>query len=237
MKNLRTSKLLFLFIMVLITLLAKPLFTATNARRFTDSFMLDSCSFSSTGRNPYFILEPGFEATFEGKEDGENVRNVITVLNETRVIDGIETRVVRERETHNGELVEISKNFFAICKRTNSVFYFGEITNIYENGMIVSHEGSWQQGVNGARGGLLMPGIILLGSRFQQEIAPEVALDRAEIVQMNLTLSTPAGIFENCIRTRETTPLEPDALEFKVYAPGIGLVQDDTLKIVSYSIQ
>lgn len=205
--------------------------------RFTSTFRdLAQCKFSSTGNNPYFPLIPGSKSVFEGKEGRENVRLTITVENQTKMIGGIETRIVKERETHNGELVEISHNFFATCKKDNSVFYFGEKTDIYENGHIVSHEGSWQHGENGAQAGLIMPGIVLLGSRFQQEVAPNVAMDRAEVVAVSLTVDTPAGHFTNVVKTREDTPLEKNSVEPKWYAPKVGLLQDDTLKLVSYDI-
>lgn len=224
------KRTLFTFCIVLLT--AKIL----SAQAFTDPFPMQQCSFSSTGRNPFMILEPGFQLTLEGVDEGENVRLTITVLNETKVIDGIETRVVRERETVGGELIEISRNYFAICKKNNSVFYFGEDVNFYENGMVVSHEGTWRHGVNGAHAGLQMPGIILLGSRYFQEVAPDVAMDRAQIVGVNATVTTPAGMFQNCLRIKETTPLEPDVVEFKTYAPGIGLISDnDVLKLVNVS--
>jgi hypothetical protein len=203
---------------------------------FTDSFMFEECDgFSSVGDNPFFSLEPGFQLVLEGEEDGEEVRLVITVLDETKTIDGVKTRVVRERETADGELVEVSKNYFAICNRDNSVVYFGEDVNIYESGVVVSHEGSWRAGVNGAKPGIIMPGIQLLGARYMQEIAPGVALDRAETVSISEVVETPAGTFENCLKTKETTPLEPGAVEFKFYAPDIGLIQDGELKLVDFS--
>src|SRR5688572_23430292 len=78
------------------------------------SFDLENCDFASTGENNYFILIPGYQVTLEGEEDGEELQLVITVLNETKVVDGIETRVVEEKETEGGNLVEISRNYFAI---------------------------------------------------------------------------------------------------------------------------
>jgi hypothetical protein len=80
-----------------------------------------------------------------------------------------------------------------------------------------------------------MPGVILNGGRYFQEIAPGVAMDRAEIVGRNFTVETPAGTFDNCLKTKESTPLEPDVFEIKLYAPGIGLVKDDTLSLISFS--
>jgi hypothetical protein len=204
------------------------------AKLFTTSFMMENCTFASTGTNPFFILEPGYQLVFRGVEDGEPAELIITVLNETKMVDGTETRVVEERESADGELVEISRNFFAICEETNSVFYFGEEVDDYEDGEIVSHSGEWLAGEGEAQAGIMMPGTVLLGSRYYQEVAPGVALDRAEIVSMNETVETPAGTFENVLAILETTPLEPDASEIKYHAAGIGLIQDKELKLEEY---
>jgi hypothetical protein len=103
---------------------------------YTSSFRTEDCTFSATGSNPYFTLEPNYRQVLVGNESGAAVEQTITVLNETREVNGTETRVVEERETEDGELLEISRNFFAICDETNSVFYFGEEVDDYENGAI-----------------------------------------------------------------------------------------------------
>ncbi len=201
--------------------------------RFTESFNLAECSFSSLGRHPYFILVPGYQLTLEGKEEGERVRLTIAVLDETKVIDGVETRVVEEREFRDGELVEISRNYFAICTQTNSVFYFGEDVELYEQGAIKSRRGSWRAGLNGAHAGLFMPGIVLLGARYFQEVAPGLAMDRAEIESVTEVLETPVGRFTHVLEIEESTPLEPGVEEIKFYAPGVGLVKDGPLEVVA----
>jgi hypothetical protein len=155
-------------------------------------------------------------------------------LNETREVNGTQTRVVEERESEGGELVEISRNFFAICEETNSVFYFGEEVDIYENGNIVGHEGAWRAGDDGNRPGIIMPGTILLGARYYQEIAPKIAEDRAEIIDMGGIVHTPKGDFMDTLITRETSALEPDVVELKYYAAGIGLIQEEDLKLEQY---
>lgn len=194
------------------------------------SFQIQEGELSSTGRNPYFILEPGYRMVLEkGRE-----RLTITVLNETRKIDGVETRIVEERETKNDRPVEISRNYFAISKRTNDVYYFGEDVDIYKAGRIISHEGAWLAGVNGARLGLAMPGVPTLDARYYQELAPGVAMDRAEIVSLRETLRTPAGMFKDVLKIVETSPLEPGAGEAKYYAADVGLLQDGLLKLVKY---
>ncbi|HZN54488.1 MAG TPA: hypothetical protein VFB67_04140 [Candidatus Polarisedimenticolaceae bacterium] len=204
------------------------------AADFTKDFDTKSCTFRSSGKNPYFDLTPGFRALFRGSENGKPVENTITVTDETKTVDGVETRIVEERETHGGKLVEVSRNYFAICEGTNSVFYFGEDVDLYRRDEIVGHGGSWLAGTNGAKPGLIMPGVNLLGARYFQEVAPGIAMDQAETAALNETVKTPAGVFEHCLKVRETNPLEPGELEFKLYAPGVGLVQDEGLKLVEY---
>jgi hypothetical protein len=199
-------------------------------RDWTTEFAVEKGELASTGRNPLFVLEPSYQLVLEEGDE----RLTVTVLNETKVVDGVETRVVEERETKGGQLVEVSRNFFAISKRTNSVFYFGEEVDVYKEGKIASHEGAWLSGVKGAKFGLMAPGQVLLKARYYQEIAPGAALDRAEIMSMSAVEKTPAGEFKNCVQTEETTPLEPGVKEMKCYAPGIGLVQDGSLKLVKF---
>jgi len=206
---------------------------------YTSQFDLESCGFTTTGQNPYFILIPGYQLILEGEEDDEEMRVAITVLGDTEKIflddlGNVHTRVVEEREWVDGELAEVSRNFFAVCRRTNDVYYFGEDVDIYEDGEIVSHDGAWRAGQDGARPGIAMPGTFLLGSRYYQEVAPDVALDRAEHVTTGLTIETPAGLFTDAVQVLETTPLDPDEEGFKFYAPGVGLIVDEALELVGY---
>lgn len=186
---------------------------------WTDDFSAEKPDLVSTGRNPYFILEPGFVLVLR---DGDEELTV-TVKEETKTVDGIECRVVEERETKGGKVTELSNNYFAISKRTNSVYYFGE-----------DEGGAWFSGEKGARFGLLMPGLPLVGSRYQQEVAPGVAMDRAEIVSVSEVLDTPAGRFTNVLKVEESNPLEKGGKEYKYYAPGVGLIRDGSLKLVRY---
>jgi hypothetical protein len=199
-------------------------------RTWTADFVINPGELVTTGRNPYFILEPGYVLTLEDRD----TRLVITVLDETIRVDNVDTRVVEERETAKGALIEISRNFFAISTRTNAVFYFGEDVDMYKDGKVVSHEGAWRSGVKGARFGLAMPGLPLQSAKYYQEIAPGIAMDRAEIVGLTETVKTPAGQFRNVLKVLETTPLEPGVREFKYYANGVGLVQDGDVRLVKY---
>jgi len=204
---------------------------------YTRDFRLGDCTFVNTGRNPFFVLDPGYWLQLEGTEGRKLVELTITVLGDTELVDGVDTRVVEERELKNGVLAEVSRNFFAICSETNSVVYFGEDVDIYANDgvTIISHEGAWRAGIDGAQAGIIMPGTFLLGSRYFQEIAPGIAMDRACNTGMNLTMVTSAGTFSGCVKVRETTPLEPDVVSKKVYCPGIGLVKDGSLTLVNWS--
>jgi len=190
-------------------------------RPYTDTFQMDEKDLTTTGRNPYFILEPGYQMYYESKDKKETL--TVTVLEETKKIGTIETRIVEERELVDGKEKEVSRNYFAICKRTNNVYYFGEDAG-----------GAWLHGEKGARFGLLLPGSPLIGARYYQEVAPGAALDRAEIISVSETFETPAGTFEKVLKTLETTPLEPKEQAFKYYAPGVGKIYDAGLKLVKY---
>ena len=198
--------------------------------KWTDDFQTDRRKFSSKGQNRFFSLQPGHRIVIESKSE----KVIITVLNETKKIGSVVTRIIEEREFEDGELVEVSRNFFAICKATSDVFYFGEEVDDYKDGKIVDHGGAWQADNKDSKAGIIMPGTALLGARHYQEIAPN-AMDRAEIIADNVTMKTPAGTFKNCIRVKETSPLEPGAICYKTYAPGIGLIQDEDLLLTKYS--
>ncbi len=193
-------------------------------------FAIASCKLSTTGRSQYFILEPGFQLLLEGG----GTRLQITVLDETKTVDGVLTRVVEEREWKDGKLYEISRNYFAMCEQTKDVFYFGEDVDFYENDKVVKHDGSWLAGVGGNKPGLIMPGAPKVAMKYYQEIAPDAAMDRAEIVSLSETCKTPAGTFTDCLKVKETSAIEHFAKEYKYHAPGIGLVRDEDLQLVKY---
>lgn len=200
-------------------------------QKFASKFTVAPDEWTNSCRNPYFILEPGYTLVLEGKEDGKVTVLTITVLDETLKVDGVETRVVEEREMVDGNLVEVSRNFFASSSKTKDIYYFGEDVDMYREGRVTGHGGSWRAGVDEAKFGLMMPGSPKVGQRYYQELAGKIARDRAEVVSLTATLVTPAGKFPNCLKTKETTPLEPGAREYKLYAPGIGLIQDGDLRL------
>ncbi|MDP4226930.1 MAG: hypothetical protein Q8910_11175 [Bacteroidota bacterium] len=203
------------------------------SKPFAKSFGQGNCTFSTTGKNQFFVLEPGYTLILEGKNGKESTQLAITVLKETKKIGNVETRIVEEKETVNGKLSELSKNYYAFCRQTGDIYYFGEEVDIYKNGKIKSHSGAWiAEGRN--KPGLAMPGKAVIGAKYYQELAPKIAMDRAEIISLSETLKTPAGSFKNCLKTKESNALNPIEKEYKIYAPGIGLIKDESLLLIKY---
>jgi hypothetical protein len=193
-------------------------------------FGLESRTLETSGDSRYCILKPGYQIVLES----DDAKVAITVLDETRRVDGVETRVVEEREEERGKVVEVSRNFLAIDTQTGDVFYFGEEVDNYKNGKLTGHSGAWLAGENGAKAGLLIPGRPMVGHKHYQEIAPGKAMDRAEVISVSETFKTPGGTFENCLKTMESSGLNPSERELKRYAPGIGQIQDEDLLLTSY---
>ena len=242
----RKLGLILLYLLMMLTSFALPS-RGANAQdevpEFKRDFRLEDCRFKAQGENTFFILKPGYQLVFEGEEDGETVSLEVTVLNETETINlpdlgEIRTRVVEEVEKANGELVEVSRNYFAICAQTNDVYYFGEEVDIYNDDGTISHDGAWRAGEPDEDGvaepGIIMPGTFILGSRYYQEVADGIALDQAEHTAMGLDVEVPAGTFKDCVQVIETTPLEPDAQSEKVYCPEMGLTLESSLELVKY---
>ena len=185
------------------------------------------------GNNPYINLTPGYQLFYAHGKDTDT----LTVLPETKLIDGVETRVIEDREMKNGQLIELTRDYYAIDAENNDVYYFGEDVDVYKNGKVVGHEGSWLSGVKGAKFGLMMPGKPRVGQRFAQEQAPGVGMDQAEIVGDHEKVVTPAGTFENCIHVLETSPIEKGLKDHKWYAGGVGQVKDAEMTLVKYGMR
>lgn len=189
-------------------------------------------TFSTTIDNPYLPYRVGSQWIYQGEDDGATLDLRITVLDETEVVAGVTTRVVEEREEEDGELVEISRNFF-VQAADGTVCYFGEDVDIYEDEGVITHEGAWRaEGEN--RPGIVMPGTPAVGMRYQQELAPGVALDRAEIVSMGTTVTVTAGTYTDTLSTEESSPLD-SGTSSKTYARDVGLIIDEPAELVSFS--
>jgi uncharacterized membrane protein YkoI len=207
----------------------KPASKDTAEATFQDKFDVDKDALLDSGSNRYMVLQPGYKLVLA---DGKDTLT-ITVLDDTKVVDGVKTRVVEERETEGGKLAEVSRNYFAFDKATRDIYYFGEEVDAYDAaGNVKGHEGSWLSGTNGATFGLIMPGKPKVGGRYYQELAPKAAMDRAEVVSIAEKVKVPAGTYEDCLKTRESSGLEKGSEE-KLYAPGIGLLKDGGFRLAT----
>ena len=182
---------------------------------------IDPADFVIGVDNPYWPLTPGTTTVFEG--DGERI--VVEVTDYTKVIMGVATTVVRDTAYAKGKVIEDTFDWYA-QDRAGNVWYFGEDTTEFENGKPVSTAGSWEAGVDGA-----LPGIVMLvqpqvGDVYRNEFYAGEAEDLAKVIELGGTIDVPAGSFMQTIVTEDWTPLEPDQLEHKTYAPGVGVVAE-----------
>ena len=206
----------------------------------------DQNTFSLTIDNSYFPLPVDQQWIYQGKDQGQTIGLRITVLDATETFYSgrlrVTTRVVEELEWEDananaqvdaGEtLIEVSNNYFAQTQ-DGTVCYFGEAVDIYEGGVIVSHEGAWRADDEGNAPGIFMPAAPQPGMTYQQEFAPGVAEDRATIVRSSRTVTVPAGTFVDTIEVRDFNPLD-GSRSTKVYARDVGLIRDVPLDLVSY---
>jgi hypothetical protein len=206
----------------------------------------DQNSFTLAIDNTYFPLEVGQQWVLLGKEQGQTIGLRVTVLDATETLyrgkGRVTTRVVEEAEwadaNENGlidageDLIEVSLNYFAQTQ-DGTVCYFGEEVDIYEGGVVVSHEGSWRADAGGNAPGIFMPADPQVGMTYQQEVAPGVAEDQATIVSRGRTVTVPAGTFTDTIRVVDFNPLD-GSKGSKVYAPNVGIIVDGPLDLISY---
>jgi hypothetical protein len=170
-------------------------------------------------------LIPGTTYIFQGTEDGKAQRDVVSVTDETKTILGVDAVVVNDTVTNKqGGLIEQTFDWFAQDTDGN-VWYLGEDSKTYENGQVVSTEGSWEAGVDGAQPGIIMEAHPAKGDFYSQECAPGVAEDQAKVLDVATSIKTPYDDFGQALLTRETTPLEPGTAENKYYAQCLGVVR------------
>ena len=185
---------------------------------------INPANFVSVVDNQYFPLTPGHSYRFQQRGGDETL--LIEVTSQTKNVMGVQTIVVRETAAVGGQTVEISDNWYA-QDRDGNVWYFGEATQNYENGIPGSTDGSWEAGVGGALPGIIMKASPQHGDTYFQEYAQGVAEDMANVLSMGGSETTPYQTFSNVLRTKEWTALSNSSLEHKYYAPGIGLIIEE----------
>ncbi len=188
---------------------------------------LDPADFVETIDNPYLPFVAGSRWTYEETSgDGEVERIEVEVQEETRDIAGITATVVRDTVTLDGVLVEDTFDWFAQDTEGN-VWYLGEdVDNYDDQGNLVDHDGSFEHGVDGAYAGIVMRADPRVGDAYRQEYYPGEAEDLGEVISRDETVSVPFGDFEDVVVTRDWNPLDPDVVEEKYFAPGVGLVYE-----------
>lgn len=226
--------LFFLSICVLTLVACKKNTSAPPPRVIDSSYKPDirPARFTSSTNitNPYYPITAGKKYIYEGQTpDGlEHVEE--QRLTTTKTILGIICIVVNFKSYLNGKLIEEAQDWYAQDNEGN-LWYFGEAVDNYNtNGTLKDHKGSWEAGVGGALPGIAMLASPQAGIAYREEYFFNNAEDRAQVLETGISVTIPLGTYTNCIKTKNWTELEPDVLENKFYAPGIGLVKDIDLK-------
>ena len=186
---------------------------------------IHAADFDNPIANDYFPLEPGFATVFEG--GGERVE--VTITDQTKVIMGVTTHVITDQVFADGELREDTVDWYASDDFGN-VWYFGEQTAEYENGQITTTEGSWEAGVDGALPGIIMLADPRVGDAYRQEFYEGQAEDVATVYELEQSITVPANSYDRILVTEEWSLLTPEVHERKWYAPGTGVVFEETVK-------
>ena len=191
----------------------------------SDPVELDPADFSADIDNRYWPMESGTRWTYrEIDEEGTVVEVVVTATSETKEIaNGVTARVVRDTVTEDGQVIEDTFDWYA-QDSDGTIWYLGENTAEFEDGKVATREGSFEAGVDGALPGVIMPGDPEVGMAYRQEYYKGEAEDNGEILSLEEMAEVPSGKYDDVLLTKDTITIEPDVLEYKLYAPGIGPV-------------
>ncbi|WP_438854310.1 hypothetical protein [Agromyces sp. M3QZ16-3] len=184
---------------------------------------LDPGEFSADIDHPYWPMVPGTQWEYRELDgEGGEFRVVVTVTTDTREIaNGVTARVVRDTVYQGDTIVEDTFDWYA-QRDDGSVWYLGEDTAEFEDGEIATTEGSFEAGVDGAEAGVLLPGDPQPGQSYRQEYSRGEAEDEGEVLRLGERAEAPYGAYDDVLVTRDTTPLEPDVVEYKFYARDVG---------------
>jgi hypothetical protein len=186
---------------------------------------LDPADFTTEIDNPYWPMKPGTRWTFrETDGEGGEAKVVVIVTNLTKKLaNGVTARVVRDTVTEDGQVVEDTNDWYAQDAKGN-IWYLGEDTAEYEDGKVSSRAGSFEAGVDGALPGIAVPADPQPGMEYRQEFYKGEAEDSGRVLSTDEMAEVPAGHYRDALLTKDFTPLEPDVLEYKLYATGVGPV-------------
>jgi len=191
---------------------------------------INPANFTPNVTNKFFSLTPGKTLVYTGTKDGKKALDLVATTSRTRMVDGVRTRVVEDRLYLNNVLEERTSDYYA-QDHCGNVWYFGEDTaELDRHGNVVSTEGSFHAGVDGAQPGVFMQAHPQIGRKFRQEWYQGHAEDVFKVTDRSAPVTVPYGSFRHALRTEETNALEPDVLDNKYYVKGIGEVAELAVK-------
>jgi hypothetical protein len=203
---------------------ASPAPTTVTPSRASYNPKIDPAQFSSKITNPYTPWKPGARWVYTGTKDGQPERVEVRVTKATKTILGVRCVVVSDVVTVNSTLAEKTTDWYAQDKAGN-VWYFGEDTAEYQNGVVTTTQGTWEAGVDNAKPGIVLHAHPTVGKPYRQEYRPGVAEDMARVLTVSGTVTVPAGTFKNVVQTRDINPLDPSKIENKWFAKGFGSIR------------
>lgn len=177
--------------------------------------------------NAYLPLSSLNRDSLSGTEGGVASRVTRTRTGATKAFtfngQQVLTIVVVDSAFANGVLVEVAKDYFAQSD-AGDVYYFGEDVDNYVGGQIANHDGAWLFGVNTNKVGLFLSAVPSVGQKFQSEDVPGITTENDEVISVSETVTVPSGTYTNCVRVKEI--LSDGAVEYKLYAAGVGIVRE-----------
>jgi hypothetical protein len=186
---------------------------------------IDPASFVDVIDNRYFPLTPGTRWVYEGGSEDGPERIEVEVLDERRDIQGISATIVRDTVYVEDVIAEDTYDWYAQDADGN-VWYLGEDSTSYEEGEPPDTSGSWEYGIDGALPGIIMLAHPAVGDAYREEYYPGEAEDLAEILEVGVTHSIGLGDYDDVVVTQNWSPLEPEVVEQKWYAPGVGVIAE-----------
>ncbi len=212
--------IIFAIFVLLISACTSEIIVKENTAEYNPQ--INPSEFTTNITNKYFSLPIGTKFVYEAKLPEGTERNEILITNQTKIIMGVTTLIYWDRVWLNGELIEDTRDYLAQDAEGN-LWYFGEDVDNYVDGKLADHHGSWIAGVDGAKPGIWMKQNPVVGETYRQEHYLGEAEDMADVLSLTETVTVPYGTFTNCLKTKDYTPLDPSAIEYKYYCPEISI--------------
>ena len=187
---------------------------------------LDPADFVEGINHSFFPMAVGSAWVFEAETEDGLERIEVEVLNDTRTVLGIECTIVRDTVYMDGDMIEDTWDWYAQDIYGN-VWYMGEDTAEYENGVLLNHNGAWDPDKDGSLPGIYMWGNPIVGTTYRQEYLKGEAEDWGTVMSLGNTVTIGYGTYNDVLITKDFIPGEPDGSALKYYAPGIGVILEE----------